>query len=115
MVIGEIITWPGKWSSYPPHAHRHPEIYHYRFCPTTGFGVSFIGDQPHLTRDGYTTYISGDLTHAQCAAPGYAMYYIWVIRHLPGDPWIRELSTTIEPEHRWMIEPKAHIWNRPAE
>jgi 5-deoxy-glucuronate isomerase len=31
LVIGEVIGVPGKWSSYPPHHHPQPEIYHYRF------------------------------------------------------------------------------------
>lgn len=26
MVIGEVITYPGKWSSYPPHHHPQPEV-----------------------------------------------------------------------------------------
>ena len=31
LVLGEVITLPGRWSSYPPHHHAQPEIYHYRF------------------------------------------------------------------------------------
>src|SRR5688572_7013246 len=30
LVLGEVVTFPGGWSSYPPHHHAQPEIYHYR-------------------------------------------------------------------------------------
>ena len=26
LVLGEVITFPGRWSSYPPHHHPQPEI-----------------------------------------------------------------------------------------
>lgn len=35
MVIGEVITYPGKWSSYPPHYHPQPEVYFYKFNKPT--------------------------------------------------------------------------------
>ena len=31
MVLGEVLNYPGKWSSYPPHHHPQPEVYFYRF------------------------------------------------------------------------------------
>src|SRR5581483_1653703 len=31
MVLGEVVNFPGKWSSYPPHFHPQPEVYFYRF------------------------------------------------------------------------------------
>jgi len=36
---GEVVTMPGRWSSYPPHHHPQPEIYHYRFTLPQGFGL----------------------------------------------------------------------------
>ena len=27
MVLGEVLNYPGKWSSYPPHHHPQPEVY----------------------------------------------------------------------------------------
>ncbi len=29
LVLGEVFTQPGKWSSYPPHHHPQPELYYY--------------------------------------------------------------------------------------
>jgi 5-deoxy-glucuronate isomerase len=38
LVLGEVVTLPGGWSSYPPHHHAQPEIYHYRFTAPQGYG-----------------------------------------------------------------------------
>ncbi|NNK97135.1 MAG: 5-deoxyglucuronate isomerase, partial [Desulfobacterales bacterium] len=109
MVLGEVINHPGKWSSYPPHDHPQPEIYHYRFFPPQGFGISVLDEEPHLVKHGDTSLIAPDKTHSQGAAPGYAMYYIWMIPHLPDDRW---LPTTryFREEHKWLLEPDVKIW-----
>lgn len=109
MVLGEVINHPGKWSSYPPHDHPQPEIYHYRFFPPQGFGISVLDYEAHTVRHGDTTLIGPDKTHSQGAAPGYAMYYIWMIPHLPDDRW---LPTTryFREEHKWLLEPEVKIW-----
>jgi 5-deoxy-glucuronate isomerase len=109
MVLGEVINHPGKWSSYPPHDHPHPEIYHYRLYPQQGFGVSLLDEDPYVVKDGDTTLIFPDKTHSQVAGAGYAMYYIWMIPHLPGDKW---LPTTryFRKEHEWMLDKDVKIW-----
>jgi len=109
MVLGEVINHPGKWSSYPPHDHPQPEIYHYRFFPEQGFGLSVLDDDAHVVKNGYTSLIEPNTTHSQGAAPGYAMYYIWMIPHLPNDRW---LPTTryYREEHKWLLEDNVKIW-----
>lgn len=57
MVLGEVINHPGKWSSYPPHHHPQPEIYHYRFFPEQGFGISVLDDDASVVKHGDTTLI----------------------------------------------------------
>ena len=115
MVLGEVINHPGKWSSYPPHDHPHPEIYHYRLFPRQGFGVSLLEDEAHVVRDGSTSLIEPDKTHSQVAAAGYAMYYIWMIPHLPGDRWLPS-TRYFREEHRWLLEGDVKIWpERPFE
>lgn len=47
LVIGEVLTYLGKWSSYPPHHHPQPEVYFYKFDKPQGFGCSVIGDDVH--------------------------------------------------------------------
>ncbi len=58
-------------------------------------------------RHGDTVKIFPPHSHAQCAAPGYGMYYSWVIRHLPG---ARYTVPTFEPEHDWTRAPGATFW-----
>jgi 5-deoxy-glucuronate isomerase len=108
LVLGEVVTLPGRWSSYPPHHHSQPEIYHYRFDRPEGFGHAEHGEEVYKVRAHDTLKILGGNDHAQCAAPGYAMYYSWVIRNLPGNPYgVPEFTA----EHRWTMEPGARVWH----
>lgn len=107
LVLGEVITLPGRWSSYPPHHHAQPEIYHYRFTAPQGYGHAELGETVLKVRDRDTVIIDAPNDHAQVAAPGYGMYYAWAIRHLPGDPYLAPVFTE---EHRWVMEPGAKTW-----
>ncbi|MBI3707454.1 MAG: 5-deoxy-glucuronate isomerase [Proteobacteria bacterium] len=107
LVLGEVVTLPGRWSSYPPHHHAQPEIYHYRFTHPQGYGHAEHGDQVLKVRQYDTVKILAGNDHAQCAAPGYGMYYSWVIRHLPNNPYTVPEFTA---EHRWTMEKGATIW-----
>ena len=107
LVVGEVVDPPGRWSSYPPHHHRQPEIYHYRFLPENGFGLCELGDDACKLHQNGTTLIDSGMTHSQTTAPGYAMWYLWVIRHLDGDPYV---DPTFVPEHLWVNSPDAKIW-----
>ena len=111
LVLGEVVTLPGGWSSYPPHHHPQPEIYHYRFTHPQGFGHAELGEQVFKVRQYDTIKIMAGNDHAQCAAPGYGMYYSWVIRHLPGQPYTVPEFTA---EHSWTMQPGAKYWE-PAE
>lgn len=109
MVMGEVINHPGKWSSYPPHDHPQPEIYHYRFFPQQGYGVSMLGEDPKIVKHGDCSLIKPDITHSQAAAPGYALYYIWMIPHLPDDRWLPTTRYYVE-DHTWLLEKDVKIW-----
>ena len=112
LVIGEVIGAPGRWSSYPPHHHPQPEIYHYRFLPTQGFGFTAIGGRPYLLGERDTILIRDTEDHPQVTAPGYAMWYLWFIRHLDGN---RYAIQTFDPAHVWVADPGADIWKLPSE
>lgn len=104
MVLGEVFHKPGCWSSYPPHYHPQPELYYYEFDKPQGFGVGFVGDDCYKIQNGGALAITPMQTHQQVAAPGYSMYYVWMIRHLDGDPWRK---TRIDaPEHKWLLDEK---------
>jgi 5-deoxy-glucuronate isomerase len=111
LVIGEVIGVPGKWSSYPPHHHPQPEIYHYRFLPEQGFGLTAIGETPYILRDRDTILIREGEVHPQVTAPGYAMWYLWVIRHIDGAHYGPATNTPIfVEEHKWVMGDENGIW-----
>lgn len=108
LVLGEVITFQGGWSSYPPHHHPQPEIYHYRFTQPQGYGHAELGETVLKVRNFDTVKILDLNDHSQCAAPGYGMYYSWVIRHLPDE---RYSVPEFTPEHRWIMQPGAKYWD----
>ena len=105
LVLGEVITFPGRWSSYPPHHHPQPEIYHYRFSEAQGFGFGESGEDVLRIRHNDTLKILYELDHAHTTAPGYGMYYIWVIRHLDGNPYTVPDFTE---QHAWTMQQEAN-------
>ena len=100
MVLGEVFHNPGKWSSYPPHFHPQPEVYYYQFDYPEGFGAAFMGDDVQKSTDGSVLCIKPFHAHQQVCAPGYTMYYVWMIRHLDGDPW--DKTRIYVKEHEWL-------------
>ena len=102
MVMGEVFNQPGRWSSYPPHHHPQPEVYYYRFNPSQGFGACFNGDDVYKSVDGSWCTITDDNSHQQVTSPGYEMYYVWMIRHLDGDPWFKT-TRIYDKEHEWLV------------
>ena len=109
LVLGETINPPGNWSSYPPHKHDRQappeevaleEVYFYRFKPEGGFGVQLLYDDDHddaqiVRHDDVVVIPSG--YHPVVAAPGYALYYLWV---MAGEG--RELVPYFDPRHAWV-------------
>ena len=107
LVLGETINLPGRWSGYPPHYHPQPEIYLYKFNPGNGFGYAELGDEVYKVKNNDVTLMTDGVSHPQVAAPGYAMYYLWVIRHLEGLPYTGPIFA---PEHLWLNSKDAIIW-----
>jgi 5-deoxy-glucuronate isomerase len=99
LMAGETINEPGGWSSFPPHRHEHEEVYLYRFSPPHGFGASLVYEGPGgpvdaaMVRDGsFQRIVSG--YHPVVAAPGYRMYYLWVLAGAS-----QTLSASLDPDH----------------
>ncbi|MGN0979548.1 MAG: 5-deoxy-glucuronate isomerase [Candidatus Avoscillospira sp.] len=105
MVLGEVLNFPGKWSSYPPHHHPQPEVYFFRFDHPQGFGAGFANGEIYQTGHNGLAVINHGF-HSQTAAPGYAMCYAWGIRHLDGDPWLK--TRIDDEEHKWLWEADAN-------
>ncbi|MFH1724950.1 MAG: 5-deoxy-glucuronate isomerase [Elusimicrobiota bacterium] len=107
IAIGETIGFPGRWSGYPPHHHEQPQICHYRFTLPHGYGHGECGDQVFKLHSYDSMKIPGGVDHAQVAAPGYGMYCLWIIRHLPGKPYT---GFTFAKDHDWVLDPNNQGW-----
>lgn len=101
MVLGEVITDKGNWSSYLPHAHPQPECYYFMFDRPEGFGASFVGDKVFKSVNRSFSAIPGGLMHPQSVAPGFKMYTCWMIRHLKDNPWTQN-DRVILKEYEWL-------------
>lgn len=93
LLLCEVYTPSGNWSSYPPHkhdAHNPPfevdldETYYYRISKPEGYAFQRLYDAAG-TRDNTLTLIDGDLVlikdgyHPVVAAHGYDVYYLNVL------------------------------------
>jgi 5-deoxy-glucuronate isomerase len=107
IMLGEDVHYPGKWAGFPSHYHEQPEIYFYKMQPRNGFGLLRLGDEAVLLEHNDTVLIHPNMVHPQVAAPGYAMYFLWVIRHLEDNPYIKP---TYEPQHLWVERPGTRYW-----
>ncbi|QEH61843.1 5-deoxy-glucuronate isomerase [Spiroplasma chinense] len=98
MVMGEVICSPGQWASWPPHRHYQPEMYLFKFNKPEGFGVSFVGDDAIKVMNNDATCIPGQLLHPTVCAPGYIMWYCWMIPNLPNKPWVER---SFDERYEW--------------
>lgn len=107
MVLGEVQNLPGRWSSYPPHHHPQPEVYFFRFDKPQGFGAGFGNGEIYRTGHNQLLVIESGF-HSQVCAPGYNMVYVWGIRHLDGDPWVK--TRIDDEEHKWLLEESESLY-----
>jgi 5-deoxy-glucuronate isomerase len=112
LVVIEVYTPGGNWSSYPPHkhdVHTPPtevdldEIYYYRIDrPQEGFALQRLYS-PDKSQDFTVRAEDGDAVlvrsgyHPVVAGPGYNVYYL---NFLAGTS--RTLSVTEDPHHVWL-------------
>jgi 5-deoxy-glucuronate isomerase len=114
LIVVEVRTPPGNWSSYPPHKHDDAampgeavleEIYYFRIAGAEGFGVhrTYTADgalnETVVVRDGDVFLVPRGY-HGPCAAaPDFAMYYLNV---LAGPGTARSLGFTDDPAYAWI-------------
>ncbi len=112
LMVVEVYTPGGNWSSYPPHKHEvhNPpaevdldEIYYYRLEKTDGYALQRLyasdGSRENVVtaRDGDAVLIR-DGYHPVVAGHGYNVYYL---NMLAGSA--RSLANTIDPAHAWVM------------
>lgn len=113
LFIGEAIVPPANWASFPPHRHDFDdlphevdmeEIYYFRFDRPQGFGIQKIYtddrsiDETYTVQDHHTVLIPEGY-HPVATAPGYSMYYLWI---MAGKD--RRFLSRPDPDHRWVAE-----------
>jgi 5-deoxy-glucuronate isomerase len=112
IVLGETYGCAGQWSSYPSHKHdtdnmpyevNMEEIYHFKVNPVQGFGIQVMYNddmslrESYIVKDGDSIAIK-DGYHPVAAAPGYSVYYLWVMAGKSG----RKLTPCDDPKHAWV-------------
>lgn len=120
LMVVEVLTPAGNWSSYPPHKHDEwsdtevpiEEIYYFEIRGAAGFGLHRTYT-PDGEIDETVTVGTGDVFliprgfHGPCvAAPGYDMYYLNV---MAGPDEERRWLISTDPEHAWVMEDWADI------
>ena len=114
LLVTEVVTPGGHWSSYPPHKHDRDalpdetlleETYYHRIDPAGGFGLQRV-----YTGDGSLdeTIAFGDRDvvlvprgyHPVSAPPGYRLYYLNVM----AGP-VRAWAFANDPAHEWTSYP----------
>ena len=111
LLVVEVITPNGHWSSYPPHKHDQDdrpnetyleETYYHRTNPAQGFAMQRVYtedrslDETLTVHDGDTVLVPAGY-HAVSAPPGYDLYYLNVM----AGP-VREWKVKNDPDHEWL-------------
>lgn len=115
LLVVEVITPGGHWSSYPPHKHdqdAYPdetfleETYYHRLSPPQGFAFQRVYtddraiDETMSVEDGSVVMVPRGY-HPVGAPHGYDLYYLNVMAG-PRKNWIFRN----DPDHEWIIRKK---------
>ena len=113
LLVVEVLTPGGHWSSYPPHKHDEEdppneryleETYYHRIQPLQGFALQRLYTEDR-SLDETLTFRDGDVVlvpkgyHVVSAPPGYDLYYLNVM----AGP-VREWRIKNDPDHEWLLE-----------
>jgi 5-deoxy-glucuronate isomerase len=114
LLVCEVLTPPGHWSSYPPHKHDRDampeeslleETYYHRISPRQGFALQRVYsgdgtlDESIVVRDREVVLVPRGY-HTVSAPPGYALYYLNVM----AGP-VRAWAIANDPDHEWTLQP----------
>jgi 5-deoxy-glucuronate isomerase len=114
LLVCEVITPAGHWSSYPPHKHDRDdpptetfleETYYHRISPARGFGLQRVYTEDR-SLDESLAFGDRDCVlvprgyHTVSAPPGYLVYYLNVMAG-PTRLW----AVANDPDHEWTLSP----------
>ena len=113
LLVCEVLTPEGHWSSYPPHKHDREalpeeslleETYYHRVSPDHGFALQRVYsgdgalDESVAARDRDVVLVPRGY-HTVSAPPGYALYYLNVMAG-PARAW----AIANDPDHEWILD-----------
>ena len=113
LLVTEVYTPGGHWSSYPPHKHDTDdppretyleETYYHRLARPEGFAIQLVYtddrslDEAIQVRDGDIVLVPRGY-HPVVAGAGYDLYYLNVM----AGP-VRKWAITTDPDHRWQLD-----------
>jgi 5-deoxy-glucuronate isomerase len=113
LLVTEVFTPDGNWSSYPPHRHdedNYPEMtyleetYYHRLNPQQGYGIQRVFTEDGSLDETMSVH-NHDVVlvpkgHHPCGVPyGYEMYYLNVM----AGP-LRKWRFGNHPDHNWIYE-----------
>jgi 5-deoxy-glucuronate isomerase len=113
LLVCEVLTPDGHWSSYPPHKHDREalpeeslleETYYHRVTPAHGFALQRVYtadgslDESVAARDRDVVLVPRGY-HTVSAPPGYALYYLNVMAG-PARAW----AIANDPDHEWTLD-----------
>jgi 5-deoxy-glucuronate isomerase len=116
LLVVEVVTPAGNWSSYPPHKHDRDafpaetlleETYYHRLNPPQGFAMQRVYtdardlDEMLLVQDGDCVLVPRGY-HPVGAPHGYDLYYLNVMAG-PRRAW----RFHNDPAHEWILQRKA--------
>jgi len=121
LVVVEVITPPGNWSSVPPHKHeedclpaeiKQEEIYFYRLKPAQGFVMQRVYtddgtlDEAVVAQNNDAVIVPRGY-HPVAVAPGYVCYYL---NFLSGK--LKGMAPMDDVRHSWLksFEVLAQEW-----
>jgi len=114
LLVCEVLTPAGHWSSYPPHKHDRDEpptetlleeTYYHRLIPPRGFGLQRVYSADRAL-DESIAFGDRDCVlvprgyHTVSAPPGYELYYLNVM----AGP-VRTWAVATDPDHEWTLVP----------
>jgi 5-deoxy-glucuronate isomerase len=114
LLVVEVFTPSGHWSSYPPHKHDRnqlpdesllEETYYYQIQPEQGFAVQRVYtddeslNETLIVKNGEAVLVPKGY-HPVCAPPGYEVYYLNV---MAGPTRIWKFQN--DPNHAWIMTP----------
>jgi Uncharacterized enzyme involved in inositol metabolism len=116
LLVVEVFTPNGHWSSYPPHKHDRDalpdesfleETYYFKVEPQQGFAIQRVYtddrslDETLVVKDGEVTLVPYGY-HPVSAPPGYNVYYLNVMAG-PHRTW----KFHNDPDHQWIMRANA--------